>query len=124
MNMRGTWVLFGAVVSICAACTDPPPSDKIDFDQSTLNEQGLYGPTDGLRALSYEYCIPEGEAHADEVATIDASAEIHAGSPGRIGCSDDESLVTGHTHQPNFRVVLSKLAELPYVKRIEQSFFE
>jgi len=124
MAIGTTWVLLGVVISICVACTNPPPPDKIAFDPSTLNEQGLYGPVDGLRALSYEYCIPEGDGYADEVATIDPSAEIHPGSPGRIGCAADETLVTGNTHQPNFRDVLSRLAELPYVERIEQSFFE
>jgi hypothetical protein len=124
MNIRATWAVVAVLVPICTACADSPPADRIGFDPSTLNGQGLYGPADGLRALSYEYCIPEGRAYADEVATIDPTAEIHPGSPGRVGCSDDESLVTGNTQQPNFRDILSRLAGRPYVKRIEQSFFE
>ena len=32
---------------------------KIRFDLSVLDDSGLYGPADGLRALDYEFCIPE-----------------------------------------------------------------
>ncbi|MCK5191008.1 MAG: hypothetical protein KAR12_13230, partial [Methylococcales bacterium] len=36
-------------------------TDKIEFDITKLNQQGLYGPADGLRSLSYEFCIPAEE---------------------------------------------------------------
>jgi len=45
-------------------------------------------------------------------------------SPGRIRCGTHENLCIGSTHQENFMDVLRELAELPYVNRIDQSFFE
>lgn len=100
------------------------PVQKIAFDLNRLNEAGLYGPPDGLRALSYEFCIPAREDYADEVKAIDPTIDISGGSPGRVGCSEDQFLCMGNTHQKNFREVLLKLAALPYVDRIEESVFE
>ena len=34
---------------------------KITFDMSRLDKDGLYGPPNGKRALSYEFCIPKTE---------------------------------------------------------------
>jgi hypothetical protein len=45
-------------------------------------------------------------------------------SRGRIGCTGDQYLCVGSTHQPGFRAVLARLARLPYIDRIEQSFGE
>ena len=42
----------------------------------------------------------------------------------RFGCGESESLCIGSTHQKEFRIVLQKLAELIYVQRIDESFFE
>ncbi|MFQ5583837.1 MAG: hypothetical protein ACE5GL_05325 [Calditrichia bacterium] len=100
------------------------PVLKIAFDLDRLNEAGLYGPPDGLRALSYEFCIPAREDYADEVKAIDPTIDISAGSPGRVDCSEDQFLCMGNTHQKNFREVLLRLAALPYVDRIEESVFE
>ncbi|MGH7675044.1 MAG: hypothetical protein ACREMV_07210 [Gemmatimonadales bacterium] len=102
----------------------PPQSREIGFDLSTLNAQGLYGPPNGLRALSYEFCIPATPAHVDEVRRIDTTVVFHLSSPGRIGCSGEQYLCVGHTHQPGFRAVLERLARLEYVSRIDQSFAE
>jgi len=96
----------------------------IHFDLSTLNEDGLLGPPGGLRALSYEFCIPAEERTISEVKSIDQTVEIYRDSPGRIGCTEDQSLVIGNTHQPGFRKVLQQLSELPYVTRVDQAFFE
>jgi hypothetical protein len=97
---------------------------KIRFDLSRLNGSGLQGPPDGLRALDYEFCIPSGETYATEIKAIDPSAAFYARSPGRIGCTENQSLVIGNTHQPGFRTVLRNLAARPYVTRIDESFFE
>ncbi|MGB5295972.1 MAG: hypothetical protein WBP34_13550 [Thermoanaerobaculia bacterium] len=99
-------------------------SGVIRFDLSRLNSDGLLGPPDGLRALSYEFCIPAGEAYVTQVEAIDSTAAIHRSSPGRIGCGEAEYLAIGHTHQPDFRQVLVRLSRLPYVDRIEQAHFE
>lgn len=123
------WVVLLAFHMI--ACTQPKsksvaidPLDKINFDLSRLNEEGLLGPPDGLRALSYEFCIPADETFALEVKSIDPTLNVAKESSGRIGCSDSEYLCVGNTHQKNYRRVLFKLANLKYVNRIEQSFFE
>ena len=107
-----------------SAKTDPKPKAKITFDLKKLNDKGLYGPPSGLRTLSYEFCIPGNKACAEEVKRIDPSVRIHKGSRGRIGCTKDQYLCIGETGQKNFREVLKKLAELDYVKRIDQCFFE
>ena len=107
-----------------AGSTGPRPEDKIQFDLSALNDAGLFGPADGLRALHYEFCIPATEAHVDEVRTIDPSIEVMRRSPGRIGCTSEQYLCVGSTHQPGFRDVLTRLASLSYVERIEPSFAE
>jgi hypothetical protein len=98
-------------------------SAKIRFDLSRLDAAGLYGPPDGLRALSYEFCIPDRADTAARVREIDGSVEMHR-SRGRVGCSGGELLCIGSTHQPGYREVLDTLAGLPYVTRIEQAFFE
>jgi hypothetical protein len=94
---------------------------KIQFDLSEFNDDGLYGPLGGLRAAMYEFCIPARTELAAEVASIDPTVQISAGSPGRIGCSSDEYLCIGSTGQPGFREVLANLAQLEYVFRIQLS---
>ncbi len=96
----------------------------IGFDLNRLNASGLQGPPDGLRALDYEFCIPDGPAFRAQVAAIDPSARFHPGSRGRIGCTPDQVLVLGNTHQDGFRAILHALAGLPYVARIAEAVFE
>jgi hypothetical protein len=79
---------------------------------------------DRLRALHYEFCIPAAEAYVGQVQAIDPTVEVMRGSRGRIGCSADQFLCVGNTHQPRFREVLSHLVGLPFIERIEQSFAE
>lgn len=98
--------------------------DKMGFDLSELDENGLIGPPDGKVAVSYEFCVPKDERRVDEVRTIDPSVAIQAGSPGRVGCGPTQVLCIGSTHQPNFREILSRLCELEYITRIERAFFE
>jgi len=123
-------VAIAVVASACSApektpsAMEPEIMQKIRFDLETLNEDGLYGPPDGLRAMDYEFCIPIGQKYLDEVRRIDSTLTVQAQSPGRIGCGEDQVLCIGNTHQKNFRSVLYKLASLPYVQRIEPSYFE
>lgn len=110
--------------------SEPPPGAEgaraavIGFDISVLDADGLYGPPDGKRAQSYEFCIPAGARYAAEVRRIDPTADVFGASPGRIGCGPGQVLVIGHTHQPGFASVLRRLAALPYVERIEEAHFE
>ena len=50
---------------------------KIRFDLSQLDEQGLRGPQDGKVALDYEFCIPREEQYRKEVESIDPSLKAH-----------------------------------------------
>ena len=105
---------------------DSPTSlrNKITFDLSKLDESGLHGPPEGKRAPSYEFCIPDTRQYRTEVKQINPSINFFAESPGRIGCGKHESLCIGSTHQKDFKGVLQRLAELPYVQRIDECFFE
>ena len=96
----------------------------ITFDLEGVSEEGLVGPPDGLRAVAYEFCVPEDEEAIAEVLEIDPSLAFHPGSPGRIGCGEGEVLCIGSTHQPGWRAVLTALADLEYVARIDRSFAE
>lgn len=108
-----------------AATAEPGPAPaKITFDLEQLNENGLAGPPDGLRALSYEFCIPGDPEHIEEVRSIDPTIQLLPGGRGRVGCTAERILCIGSTHQPDFRGVLLRLAALPYIERIDQTFFE
>ena len=110
------------------SATAPTPASawesKIRFDLARLNPEGLHGPPDGLRALHYEYCIPDRPETLRQVAAIDPSLEIQRRSPGRVGCEPGELLCLGHTHQAEHRAVLEKLASLPFIVEIREAFFE
>jgi hypothetical protein len=100
------------------------PLKKISFNLDLLNDQGLYGPPDGLRALDYEFCIPAQPNLAAQVKAIDPTLVIYTKSKGRVRCSPNEYLCLGNTHQPDFRAVLQKLASQPFIKQIKQCFHE
>ncbi len=100
------------------------PGSKITFNLEHLDENGLYGPPDGRRALHYEFCIPADPELEAQVRRLDPSCQLFKNSPGRIGCTEEEYLCLGNTHQADFKTVLLNLAQLPYVKRIDQAFFE
>ena len=134
MSGKNKFALFWQILfvaSLFAACTPPKGNSaksdhiaKIKFDLEQLDENGLLGPPDGKRALSYEFCIPLKEEYAAEVQSIDSTVTILQHASGRIGCSDNEYLCLGNTHQKNYQEVLFKLSRLEYVKKIEESFFE
>lgn len=118
------------MMSLATACTVPPvddvpsPLDKITFDLTQLDEDGLYGPPDGKRALDYEFCIPAADPHPQIVLAIDPSLRLYPHSPGRIGCADDQILAIGNTHQPNAQAILMELANLDVIERINPVHWE
>ena len=125
-NRRSWALLLLALLSLPAAGGGDgslAASAKIRFDVTVLDPAGLYGPPDGLRALSYEFCIPDSRSTAAEVRALDKTVVMHK-ARGRIGCGDQQLLCIGHTHQRDFRAVLEALSALPYVARIDQAFFE
>ena len=125
MNVVRKSILLLLLISpSCSSTLSDRAAGVIAFDLSRLNESGLQGPRDGLRALHYEFCIPARQECADEVTRIDTTLILLPGGGGRIRCGTDQYLCLGNTHQPEFRRVLTLLAELSYVHRIEESFFE
>lgn len=137
-KMKHPWMqglrggLVGGVGSLAIACTAPSPHadpssviDKIGFDLNQLDENGLVGPVDGKRALDYEFCIPrQNTTAANEVRAIDPTVQFYPDSPGRIGCTSEQILVIGNTHQDNAQTVLMELANLEYIERIEPVVWE
>jgi hypothetical protein len=97
---------------------------KIHFDLDILNEEGLYGPPDGLVSLDYKFCIPLTYKTKEEVSQIDSTLAFHKGTGLKAGCSENEYLCIGNTHQKNYKDVLLELALLDYVKSIDQMFWE
>lgn len=101
-----------------------PPFDKINFDLSVISEEGLIGPPDGLRSLSYEFCLPKNEQYLAEVQAIAPRIQVYPNSRGRIGCNSGQYLCIGDTHEPGWREILLQLADLEYIEKINQSFAE
>ncbi|MBK8193851.1 MAG: hypothetical protein IPK76_11840 [Lewinellaceae bacterium] len=97
---------------------------KVFIDFSRLDENGLAGPPSGKVALNYEFCIPAEEQKWRAVQKIDPGAQVQKGSRGRSGCEKASWLVIGSTHQKNYKRVIYELASLPYVARIQETFFE
>jgi hypothetical protein len=123
----GLWVLLSLNCSSSKGTTQPTKEDlqKIKFNLNQLDEEGLQGPEGGKVALNYEFCIPNAPTFIKEAQRIDPGLQMHVGSRGRIGClRGKEILCIGSTHQKGYRDILYQLAALPYIKSIEQTFFE
>jgi hypothetical protein len=118
--------LAGCVSSDPITLLAPPPtvSPKINFDTSAINSEGLQGPPGGQVSVSYEFCIPGTPQAMAEVQRIDPTAQCSVGSRGRIGCTPTQALCIGNTHQADWARVLNDLVALPYVERIDRSYFE
>jgi len=96
---------------------------KITFDLSKISADGLVGSANAQRSLSIEFCIPADQKYLAEVRALDPSVQISR-SPGRIGCTNNQYLVIGDTHQAQWRDVLMRIARLNYVQRIDDFFGE
>jgi hypothetical protein len=121
---RYNMTLTVAVMILLTACPAAVKESAIHFDLRQLNSEGLRGPADGLRALHYEFCIPDRADVIREVRAIDPTLQIQRSSPGRVGCGAGEILCLGHTHQARFREVLERLARHPQVGEIQEAVFE
>ena len=96
---------------------------KVELDLAALDVDGLRGPPGGKVSVSYEFCIPDTAECMAEVKAIDQTVQFMPGSPGRIGAGKNECLCIGYTRR-DYRVVLNRLAELPYIRRIIPCDFE
>ncbi|MBO9483020.1 MULTISPECIES: hypothetical protein [Gammaproteobacteria] len=121
-------IVLGAILLSACSHLDGLLKDKVQqkvaFDLTRLDADGLYGPADGKQSLSYEFCIPAHVNTARQVMYIDPTAIVYKESPGRLQCDEEQYLVVGDTNQPNYLVTLKKLVELTYVTRIQEAFFE
>lgn len=100
------------------------PSPKIGFDINAIDKEGLVGEPGAKVALNYEFCIPAHNSYINQVRQIDSSLQFHKKSKGRIACSKAEWLCIGSSHQEYAKMKLQRLAELPFIKRIERTYFE
>lgn len=129
LHKVGAYSAFVVLLLNAAACqrplqaTDATVWEKIKLDFKRLDEQGLAGPANGKVAVQYEFCIPAEARYRRAVQKIDRTVQQNGGK-GRIGCSDQEWLMIGSTHQARYKRVLYELASLPYVRRIEETFWE
>mgnify|MGYP006267737145 CR=1 FL=1 len=104
----------------------PPPElrKKVAFSFAGVDKNGLTGSAAGKVPLYYEFCIPKADSFQAQVLNIDTTLQLQH-SPGRIGCKPGvQMLCIGNTHQPKYHRVVYKLAALPYVERIERTYFE
>jgi hypothetical protein len=130
-SLLGAGALALGMGTIALACAGGRPGAddtaalaKVHLDLAAINADGLAGPPDGLRAVSYEFCIPSTEEAVAAVTAIDRTVEVMRGARGRIGCSKEQYLCVGSTHQPGHRDVLLRLARLDYVAAIEPWYGE
>ena len=123
-------VLFIFLMGICGCAGENVDNEKnnvitekVTFDVSRLDSDGLLGKAGGKRSLSYEFCIPNTDKCKAEVKSIDPGVGFMR-SRGRIGCSESQWLCIGSTHQGGFMEVLANLCVLDYIDRIDECFFE
>lgn len=117
-------LVFSFLHASCANQKIINPSPKIGFNINAIDKDGLIGPTDGKVALNYEFCIPAENQYIIEVRQIDPSVKCHKKSKGRVGCSKMEWLCIGNTEQEHARLKIHRLSELPYIERIQRTYFE
>lgn len=118
-----------AIILVLWACKSekiqesPDAWKKIKLDFKQLDAEGLTGSGKNKVAQNYEFCIPAEARYWKQVKKLDPSAQKNSGK-GRVGCSKEQWLIIGSTHQKNYQRVLFQLANLPYVKAIEPTFWE
>jgi len=116
-------MLFSACSKKRAFNVDNIMESKIKFDLSQLDKDGLSGPDDGKRSISYEFCIPDNKINRDKVKKIDISIQFTK-AMGRSMCGKNQILCMGNTHQPNSVKVLERLSKLTYIEKITETYFE
>ena len=117
-------LLMGGCSAITSHQAELNLKNKIGFDLQSLDKDGLYGVSDGKRALSYEFCIPADVDVVRQVMDIDPSLIIYRQTKGRSGCTDKQYLAMGDTFQKDYRTTLQQLVNLKYVTRIVEVYFE
>ena len=103
---------------------DPTVWKKVHIDFRKLDANGLMGPANGKVAVNYEFCIPAQGKYWQQIQKIDPTAVKMEGSKGRIACTKEQWLVVGNTHRSNYMQVLYDLAALPYIDKIDPTYWE
>jgi hypothetical protein len=128
LMLKSVWLLVTmiAVVS-CHRKTlpeDPAIWKKVDINFHNLDADGLTGPPSSKVAVNYEFCIPANENTWKEISRIDPTAQKQTAGKGRVGCSKEQWLIIGSTHQKQYQRIIYNLASLPYVQKIKTVFWE
>ena len=108
--------------------------EKIKFDMSGINEEGLTGPPGGLRSVRYEFCIPLSDNSLEHVMKIDPTIQCYKRSRGRVQCGENQQLCIAETYNesrdvmvdgvPSWKNILFQLTNLDIIDSIELSFGE
>lgn len=117
-------LLKSLLLSLLLLLSGCAQKSKLSFDIQHLDSDGLKGKKGAKRSLSYEYCILDTPKLRTTITSIDPSSKFIKGSPGRSGCSANEVLVLGDTHQKNFAEILNALSQLKEIKMIRETHFE
>lgn len=96
--------------------------EKMNFNFSKLNKHGLTKVR--KTTLAFEFCIPNETEYLNEIKSIDESIAVYKSSDGKIGCGKNQILCIGETAGKDYIKILISLTKLPYVKNIDESFFE
>jgi hypothetical protein len=116
-------ILLG-VFACCRPKPLPPAHDavwqKLKFSIADLGKDGV---TKGGTSINYEFCIPDKPDCRAEVAVRDSTVMFQKGR-GRVACSGSEVLCIGSTLGTDYKLRLYRLCQLPYIQKIEETFWE
>ena len=79
-------------------------------------------PSDG-QLIDYEFCAPDNETIWEELLSINPTLKKTT-SKGRSNCGKEEVLIIGNTDNKAFKTMLCKIANLDYVKEVNQTHWE
>lgn len=120
-------ILFSILIGCSSSLTLEDSNllkEKLEFDIRALNNEGLFGPPDGLVSLDYEFCIPNVDSIKNQVQAIDSFIQFFSNSKGRVNCNKNSIRCKGNTHQKRHKEILLELVRLDYITTIKQVFFE
>ncbi len=105
----------------CHQGTTQEDINKIMFNYTAVDNTGL--KHEGVN-VDYEFCIPANDASAKRVLHIEPRANIMKKSKGRSACSDREWLCIVSNHEEGWKKKLFAMASLPFVRQINETFYE
>lgn len=94
---------------------------KINFDYSNIDDRGF---RNGIAPVDYEFCIPAKDMDLKKVKQIEPDVKVMKSSRGRVGCTDEQWLCIVNTWDDAWKKKLEQIATLPFVQRIEETFYE